>query len=73
MTLTPQDLFVNLLTGEIFTSGKESRNTINDLGSKLAAQILLSDTSKRIIVPSKEEWIGINCLERDDELPNRRK
>ena len=48
------------------------RTTINDLGSKLAAQLLLCSIDRRIIVPSEEEWIGLNLLERDDELPQRR-
>lgn len=44
------------------------RTTFGDLGSKLAAQILLSDRSRRILVPSREEWVGLGLLERDDEL-----
>ena len=47
------------------------RTEIRDLGSKLAAQILLSDDRRRIIIPSKEEMIGVYLLERDDELKRR--
>lgn len=49
------------------------RTEIGDLGSKLAAQILLADTLSGIVIPSDEEWIGVNLLERDDELPPRRR
>jgi hypothetical protein len=47
---------------------KSKRDEIEDLGSKLAASILLSDTTRRIVVPTHEEWFGLNLLERDDEL-----
>lgn len=69
---TPFPTHVNCRCGSmIIPDGK--RTAINDLGSMLAAKLLLMDTSKRIIIPSEEEWIGLNCLERDDDLPNRRK
>lgn len=44
------------------------RSPLADLGSQLAAQILLSDTTRRIVVPSKEEWVGVGLLEMNDEL-----
>lgn len=44
------------------------RTEINDLGAKLAAQILLADSLSGIVIPSDAEWIGVNLLERDDEL-----
>lgn len=34
----------------------------------LAAKILLSGSDRRIIVPSEDEWHGLNQLERDGEL-----
>lgn len=43
----------------------------SELGNKLAARLLLSSDSG-IIVPSQDEWIGVNLLERDDELPERK-
>ena len=46
---------------------------INELGSKLAAKVLLLDKDGRVIVPSRDEWIGVNLLERDDDLPPRAK
>lgn len=40
----------------------------DELGCKLAAKILLQNTTKGIITPDRDEWIGVNLLERDDEL-----
>lgn len=42
----------------------------DELGNKLTARLMLSDKSPKIYLPSKEEWIGLNLLERDDELPS---
>lgn len=42
---------------------------IEQIGMKVAAAILLADTLAGIIVPSREEWIGVNLLARDNELP----
>jgi hypothetical protein len=44
------------------------RTIYTDLGSKLAATLLLQDRSNKILIPSREEWIGVGLLERDDEL-----
>lgn len=41
----------------------------NELGYKLAARIMLTST-KLIVTPTKEEYIGINLLHRDNELPS---
>jgi hypothetical protein len=41
-----------------------------ELGDKLAARIMLLDKSSKLYLPNESEWIGINLLERDDELPN---
>lgn len=36
---------------------------------KMEAALLLLDIRKdRITVPTRDEWIGLNLLERDDEL-----
>lgn len=43
----------------------------DELGCKLAARLLLQDTSKGIITPNRDEWIGVNLLERDDELTRK--
>lgn len=40
----------------------------NENWCKFAASILLCDISKKIVIPTKEEWYGLNMLERDDEL-----
>ena len=46
------------------------RRAIDDLGNKLAAEILLRGTitQRAIVIPSEDEWHGLNALERDDEL-----
>ena len=49
------------------------RTEITDIGSKCLAGMLLADRYSGIVIPSREEWIGLNLLERDDELPNRRR
>lgn len=39
-----------------------------ELGNKCAAQLLLTDHTSGILVPTKEEWYGLMLLERDDGL-----
>ena len=69
---TPVKIPATLLGVSVIVLQKPSNRTeIGDLGSKLAAQLLLTDDSRRIIIPSREEWIGLNLLERDDELERR--
>ena len=46
---------------------------IDENGCKIAAEFLLLDSSPRLRVPSKEEWLGIGYLERDDELKRTQK
>ena len=44
-----------------------------DLGCKCCALILLHGTPKgTMVAPSYMEWVGINLLERDGELPARK-
>jgi hypothetical protein len=38
------------------------------LGNRLAAEIILRDHSRRIVVPSVSEWCGVNWLEYDSKL-----
>jgi hypothetical protein len=46
---------------------------IEEIGCKAAARILLSRIgTTRIVVPDRNEWLGVALLERDDELPKRR-
>ena len=68
-----QDALTCAINGMLLLMPKPRRTEYNDLGSKLAAQVLLGDTTRRIVVPSYEEWVGVDLLERDDELPTRRK
>lgn len=35
---------------------------------KFAARCLLADNARKILIPSADEWIGVNLLERDDML-----
>lgn len=39
----------------------------DELGRKACAQIMLVGSLDKIVVPSQDEWIGLNLLERDDE------
>ena len=55
----------------ILSMPERRRTEINDLGSKLAVQILLAGDGRGIIIPTREEWIGVGLLERDDELKRR--
>jgi hypothetical protein len=43
----------------------------DELVLKLAARVFLSECkrSRYFLAPSREEWVGINLLVRDDELP----
>lgn len=41
--------------------------------AKMTARLLLADGSRQLRRPTLEEWIGLNMLERDDELPRQRK
>lgn len=44
------------------------KHQIDEDSAKFYAGIMLCDISKKIVVPTCEEWIGLNLLERDDEL-----
>lgn len=41
---------------------------VDESGMKFQAKMMLCDTSKRLSIPTVEEWVGLNLLERDDEL-----
>lgn len=45
-----------------------STPTTAELGRKLAAELILGDDTLRVIVPSWDEWAGLNLLDRDGEL-----
>lgn len=40
---------------------------------KFSARMMLLGQSKRLTIPSEDEWVGLNLLERDDELKIYRK
>ena len=41
-----------------------------EAGAKMAAKLMLAGR-RGIVVPEAIEWVGVNLLERDDELPRR--
>ena len=43
----------------------------NELGCKLSAKIMLADRMRRVCIPDSYEWVGVNLLERDDELKRK--
>lgn len=49
-----------------------TRTELDDIGAKAAAMILLADQLSGLVIPDREEWIGFNLLERDDEMPKER-
>ena len=55
------------------TQEQLSTDCTDDLGSKLAARLLLAGRARHVVVPSSDEMRGVYLLERDDELPGRRR
>lgn len=47
-------------------------NPLDEFASKMLARIILADGTRKILLPSQQEYQGIGLLERDDELPPRR-
>lgn len=45
----------------------------NELGCKLSAKIMLANRMRRVYIPDGYEWVGVNLLERDDELVRRKR
>lgn len=41
---------------------------VNEHSAKFMANMLLNDKRNGIRIPTVEEWIGVNLLERDDEM-----
>lgn len=41
----------------------------NENKCKLLARLILLNVTTKLTLPTQEEWIGLNLLERDDELP----
>lgn len=53
---------------ELFWDDVGDHDEVQVLSRKLQARIVLADGRRKMIVPTREEWIGINLLERDGEL-----
>lgn len=45
------------------------QQSADELGNKLAARIMLTQFTSKLTLPTYEEWLGFNALDRDDELP----
>jgi hypothetical protein len=54
------------------TPERERIREANELGCKLSAKIMLADRMRRVCIPDVYEWVGVNLLERDDELKRRK-
>lgn len=39
-----------------------------DADFKYQAEMLLSDPRRKVLIPTQEEWLGFNLLERDGEI-----
>lgn len=46
---------------------------IEELRLKCAAKCLILGRTPKIVIPDRDEMVGLALLERDDELPKRRK
>ena len=59
-----------LLQGEIAESYVFGEPELDDFHreTRLKFEAEMALTEKRISIPTRAEWIGINLLERDDEL-----
>lgn len=47
---------------------RREREAMVDLHRKFGARLMMVGEPGRVIIPTDEEWIGLNLLERDDEL-----
>lgn len=49
---------------------RERKRKEDELGRKLQARLFLTASrwNRSLVVPIQDEWIGLNLLERDDEL-----
>ena len=54
------------------TPTKNRIREANELGCKLSAKIMLADRMRRVCIPDQYEWVGVNLLERDDELERKK-
>ena len=53
--------------------GHQNENEkIADADLKFQGEMLLSNRKKEIIVPTYEEWLGLNLLERDGEIRRKK-
>lgn len=44
---------------------------IQEMDRKFEARLLLLDQQRRIQIPTIDEWVGLNLLDRDGELPSK--
>jgi len=44
---------------------------VNEDRCKFLAELMMLGLDRRVVVPTGEEWIGLNLLERDDHLKRR--
>ena len=49
----------------------ERESKVNEDGCKFQAQMMMLGLGKEIVIPTREEWIGFNLLERDDGLERK--
>lgn len=49
----------------------EAPDTLREDRCKCLASIMMCDLSMKIVIPTDEEWHGLNMMERDDELKRR--
>jgi hypothetical protein len=65
-------MFALLVKAMVVDVDKEQPLTeIEEERLKFEALVMLSQfsrDSKKVIIPSRDEWVGLNLLERDDEL-----
>ena len=56
--------------GNVYT--QPSYRRFVEAACKAQALLMLLDKTRRLSEPSQEEWLGVNLLERDEQLPRRK-
>lgn len=51
-----------------FELGTRLGDLADELGLKAEAEILLLDPRRGIVIPTADEWVGLNLLDRDGEV-----
>lgn len=65
------DNFIGFLHHVLESQEDESSDELKEARMKFEAGTMLSNSFKRIDVPTRSEWIGVGLLERDDELKRK--